>query len=589
MEDKERLDAPAAGGESAAAQPSAPDTGEAVAELAGALARVTEQKEEAAPPQAEPAPAPDQPGREADVPEGGEDWDEEAEEDEEEEEEEEEELSEEERRRIAEMTRTVQVSIEQIMARAAEQEAARAAAEVKDRAAEEPAPPEPEETAEEPAETLAQRIGGGVLRLIKWFMLVVFLVLVIAGAGIAWLYRGATPDTLPQVRVTLGGQEIPAAAYDWQVPVVGNLIQRTYADTLLAEEYELPEPLDSLRPAFSVQPADLESLLSVQDQSGEEVFSGSLDRFTAFGLPGSGSYRAKLTLTQPVNRFGDGNVVSGSQTYRFRFAVSIRPSVRLSTQSVEQGGIVCVRVTNVPENETPSLQCSLKNSGFIKSGGTWLLYLPIPCDAQPGSYQLQITTASYQESFGLTVRSAVWQTMDYTSRSQLVSPYLGLEDTPKEVQDLLDTCDEEIHWGKEGFVQPFLRSVTVTLPYGATEYVGRSKSDIADGAGSGRTATNAVVATRWGESLIAPGSGRVLLAEDLGGTAGGTVVIEHGAGLKSIFYGLKELDVEAGDSVVMGQSLGKTGSTVIAEARIGEVPVEPFAIWRGQCDAVKIY
>lgn len=576
MEEKERQDPTAAGAGSPAEKPqaAAPETGETVTELAAALAKVTEQKEhavspapeeEAPPPEAQPEPeaeeeTPDRPKQSAE-PARDDDGDDE-------------EMSEEERRRVAEMTRTVQVSIEQIMARAAE--AAPDAAEA----------PEAEE---EPPQTLGQRVGGGVLRLLKWLMLVVFLVLVIAGAGIAWLYRGATPDTLPQLGVTVGGQEVPAAAYDWQVPVVGNVIRRTYADTLLVEEYELPEPLDSLRPAVTIQPSGLESALTVQDDEGQEVFSGSLDRFKATGLPGGGSYRARLTLTQPVNRFGDGNAVSGSQTYLFRFEVNIRPSVRFSAQSAAQGDIVCLRVTNVPEGQTPTLQCDLKHGDFVQSGSSWLLYLPIPCDAQPGSYQLQVRTADYQETFGLTVRSTLWQTKDYGSNSQRVSPYIGLEDTPDEVQALLDTCDTELHWGKAGFVQPFLSSISITLPYGTTEYVGRSKSEIANGTGRGRTATNAVVSVKRGEALIAPGNGRVLLAEDLGGNAGGTVVIEHGAGLKSIFYGLGQLDVKKGDTVVKGQSLGKTGGTVIAEVRVGEVPVEPFAVWRGQCDAVKNY
>ena len=56
--------------------------------------------------------------------------------------------------------------------------------------------------------------------------------------------------------------------------------------------------------------------------------------------------------------------------------------------------------------------------------------------------------------------------------------------------------------------------------------------------------------------MIVPASGHVLLAEDLGGSYGYTVVIDHGAGLRSIFYGLTALDVEAGDDVKQGQLLG---------------------------------
>ena len=67
--------------------------------------------------------------------------------------------------------------------------------------------------------------------------------------------------------------------------------------------------------------------------------------------------------------------------------------------------------------------------------------------------------------------------------------------------------------------------------------------------------------------MIVPASGHVLLAEDLGGSYGYTVVIDHGAGLRSIFYGLTALDVEAGDDVKQGQLLGTSGRTVVAELR----------------------
>lgn len=81
----------------------------------------------------------------------------------------------------------------------------------------------------------------------------------------------------------------------------------------------------------------------------------------------------------------------------------------------------------------------------------------------------------------------------------------------------------------------------------------------------------------------------MLLAEDLGGIYGNTVVIEHGAGLKSIFYGLGALNVKAGENVKQGQLLGVCSKTVVAEMRIGTVPINPLLVWRGQCDGLKNY
>ena len=91
-----------------------------------------------------------------------------------------------------------------------------------------------------------------------------------------------------------------------------------------------------------------------------------------------------------------------------------------------------------------------------------------------------------------------------------------------------------------------------------------------------------------GDPCRAPANGVVVLARNLALT-GNTVVIDHGAGLRSIFYGLTALDVEAGDDVKQGQLLGTSGRTVVAELRIGTVPINPLLVWRGQCDGLKYY
>ena len=59
--------------------------------------------------------------------------------------------------------------------------------------------------------------------------------------------------------------------------------------------------------------------------------------------------------------------------------------------------------------------------------------------------------------------------------------------------------------------------------------------------------------------------------------------------LPVIFYGLTALDVKAGDDVKQGQLLGTSGRTVVAELRIGTVPINPLLVWRGQCDGLKYF
>lgn len=492
---------------------------------------------------------------------------------------EEQEWEEAERQRVADMTRTVQVSIEQILA-AAEQEAAA------------PPPPEDPEPVTEPdhtAETLPQTLGRGAVKFGKWTLLVVCSVLLIAGAGIAWLWNGATETAIPEMTVTLDGEELPVTAYSWEVPVIGNRLKRTYADTVSTSPYQLTTEVESTRPVIRVSPDNMVSQLTVRSDSGGEVFSGTLREFAAARLPGNGGYQAELVIHEPEDQFEEGGTISGSQTYQFAFVVEVRPTVRLNTTSVPQGSVAAIVVSDIQEGDVPELKCEFANCGFVPCSRGWVCYLPIPYDTQPGSYQLRVVTRSYDQAVTLAVRSAAFGYRDYRYQSQLVSPWIPESETPEQVRAVLETCDPQIYWSAKGFVQPFVSSITIDLPFGTTEYVGRSSSQRASGGGNGRTSINAVVSTRKGNTFIAPAEGRVLLAEDLGGDAGNTVVIEHGAGLKSIFYCLGSLSVEEGEMVVQGQALGTTGKRMVAEARIGTVPVDGFAIWRDQCDAIKTY
>jgi peptidyl-prolyl cis-trans isomerase A (cyclophilin A) len=63
-----------------------------------------------------------------------------------------------------------------------------------------------------------------------------------------------------------------------------------------------------------------------------------------------------------------------------------------------------------------------------------------------------------------------------------------------------------------------------------------------------------------GTPVAAPNAGRVVLAADLYFT-GNTVVLDHGAGLQSLFAHLSRIDVHEGDRVARGAIVGAVGAT----------------------------
>ena len=69
------------------------------------------------------------------------------------------------------------------------------------------------------------------------------------------------------------------------------------------------------------------------------------------------------------------------------------------------------------------------------------------------------------------------------------------------------------------------------------------------------------IAAPTGTQIIAPAGGTVTLAEDDLYYEGGTIFLDHGHGLMSIFLHMSELDAEIGDVVKAGDPIGKIGAT----------------------------
>jgi murein DD-endopeptidase MepM/ murein hydrolase activator NlpD len=69
------------------------------------------------------------------------------------------------------------------------------------------------------------------------------------------------------------------------------------------------------------------------------------------------------------------------------------------------------------------------------------------------------------------------------------------------------------------------------------------------------------VAARTGTPVAAPAGGIVTFADADLYLTGGTVILDHGHGLSSVFVHLSRLDVKVGDRLEQGQVLGRVGAT----------------------------
>ena len=110
-----------------------------------------------------------------------------------------------------------------------------------------------------------------------------------------------------------------------------------------------------------------------------------------------------------------------------------------------------------------------------------------------------------------------------------------------------------------GFIKP--SDAPTSSPFGPTrKYIGVSKV-------TGKACEKVSVhrgydmAAPVGTDVVAPAAGTVILADPDLYYEGGTVFLDHGHGLVSVFMHLSEVDVKPGDTVQRGDLLAKTGNT----------------------------
>ena len=100
----------------------------------------------------------------------------------------------------------------------------------------------------------------------------------------------------------------------------------------------------------------------------------------------------------------------------------------------------------------------------------------------------------------------------------------------------------------------------------------------------GRSHTGVDIGGQAGQAILAAGPGVVVFSGTLRGY-GNTVVIDHGAGLRSLYAHNREITVAEGDNVERGDTialLGRSGNATTDhchfEVRQGEVPLDPLPL-----------
>lgn len=190
---------------------------------------------------------------------------------------------------------------------------------------------------------------------------------------------------------------------------------------------------------------------------------------------------------------------------------------------------------------------------FTQENGDLLALVPVSVYEKPGKYPLTIYNAAQVpiKTFDINILDGRYKTQNVSVSSSTA----GLQPLPGEleaIQKLKNTVTPVKHWD-EPFITP--TSDCQNSPFGVKRYH--------NGVSTGDYHKGVDLRSPSGRPIKATASGKVQIAT-MYRLHGGTVGLDHGQGVGSIYIHMSKLAVKPGQMVQKGQTIGYVGSTGFA-------------------------
>jgi murein DD-endopeptidase MepM/ murein hydrolase activator NlpD len=232
--------------------------------------------------------------------------------------------------------------------------------------------------------------------------------------------------------------------------------------------------------------------------------------------------------------------------------------VTTTARALRPGEVVLLTIR--PSRPVASISGTAFNESlhpWSSDGSSWWALVGIPLSARPASYEVALQARSADGRTGtarapLAIRPGQFSTRRLTVDPQFVNPPASAMERiaaeAKAMADLFGHPTPERLWRG-----PF----RVPVPGESTSSFGRLS--ILNGESRSRH-QGADFRAAEGTPVHAPNAGKVVLVANYY-FSGNTVILDHGAGLFSLFAHFSKIDVELGATVKTGDILGEAGAT----------------------------
>ena len=393
-------------------------------------------------------------------------------------------------------------------------------------------------------------------KLLLWLVMVVLMVALILGGTAAFLYSRTGEDALPQEPVTFGETTLEPNGWDWVVPVLGDSVSKNYQSPTNLTVQKLGTFTDTV-PQLVLPEWVTRAEVTITAPDGTTWQAGVEDCNT-YTYTQNGAYEITVTAYHQENE--PPADPQGWYAYRAGYTMQLTPTVTLSTERAAQGSVVAIMLSGILDGE-PSLDTDLGDVWFRKTTSGYMGYIPVTYNAESGDHTMTLTCGSLTQEITLSVSKTEYGNASVEAEEESG----GAEEYRNAIWPLYTTSESEKLWSG-AFQRP--SAGEVSMGYGVVQMV--------DGQRSGQS-TGLTYAAQPGETITAPQSGKVVFAGTLTLT-GGTVVIDHGCGVKSYLYGLQTVTAQQGQTIATGDAVGTAGEEhdLIYELRIGSKSVDPY-------------
>lgn len=269
----------------------------------------------------------------------------------------------------------------------------------------------------------------------------------------------------------------------------------------------------------------------------------------------------------------DANSVGGSANYSFDLLYDVLPEIIRSTENVKAGDVLCIGFRHLSESEKIKLETSLITSDIRVNYGEDSAYalLPISASNAAGQYTLKFTVGEVEKDVSITVSESTGEfemcTMDTEKYIEYLTP-----DFKQSYASLMtswaSSTSEPLIIAGDAFSKP--TGGALAFDYGSDLLVnGLPDKYMLEGVdykpenGTGIKATQRGVVVYTGENSV----------------FGNMIVIDHGYGIKSHYYGVGTIGKSVGDTVQKGELIANAGISGLCYSDGGEkVPTLHFYI-----------